>query len=81
MPDFGYPDPWGEFDLAGHHFSAHLPGGPPDVWTIIVTRDDEEVRRETVSMMHAPRFGPDQEDVARLDRRIEEIIRELGLES
>ncbi len=72
----------GAFVLADHHFACFLPDGPdePQVWTIVVTKDGREVRRETVPLMYEPRFGPDVGDCAARDERVEEIIKELGLE-
>ncbi len=72
----------GAFDLSGYHFACYLPSSDrsEQVWTIIVTKGDEEVRRDKVSLLYAPRFGPDVGDVAARDARVEEIIKEMGLE-
>ena len=73
---------WGEFDIADHHFTAALPGSDTDdqVWTIVVTKLGEEVRRETIPLNYRPTYGPDVSDVDALNERIEEIVKELGLE-
>lgn len=73
---------YGEFDLDGHHFQVLWPenSSEPTEWTIIVTRDAVEVRRETLRMTYAPRFGADVGDVNALNARVEEIIQELGLQ-
>ncbi len=75
-------EPYGTFTLAGHAFACYLPDGPsdPQVWTIVVSEDGKEVRRETIPLLYEPRFGPDVGDVAARDARIEEIIKEFGLE-
>ncbi len=70
------------FTLAGHVFTAELPASSadPQVWTITVAKGDVIVRTETIPLMYRPVFGPDVGDVASRDARIEEIIKELGLE-
>jgi hypothetical protein len=75
-------EPYGTFTIAGHIFACYLPdtSRDPQVWTIVVTKDGQEIRRETIPLNHEPRFGPDFEDVAYRDTRIEDIIKELGLE-
>jgi hypothetical protein len=72
----------GVFDLSGYHFACYLPASDDDeqVWTIIVTQGDKEIRRDTVKLTHAPRFGPAMDDIAARDIRVEEIIKEMGLE-
>lgn len=74
-------DPYGVFDLAGCHFACYLPmsGSDEQVWTIIVTKDGKEVRRDKVQLLHAPVFGPDVGDVGSLNDRVEEMIKEMGL--
>jgi len=73
---------WGEFDIGEHHFTASLPDSDTESqdWTIVVTKHGEEVRRETIPLTYRPRFGPDVGDVGELNGRIEEIIKELGIE-
>ena len=75
------PDPDGTFTLADHIFTCFLPSSDDEesVWTITVTKDGRELRRETLPLLYRPIFGPDIEDCAVLDERIEEIIKELGL--
>lgn len=72
----------GAFELSGYHFACYLPTSSTDehVWTITVTKEDVEIRRDTIRLLHAPVFGPDVEDVVARDARIEEIIKEMGLE-
>ena len=76
------PKPYGEFDLAGHHFACYLPtsSAGPVAWTVLITLEGVEIRRETIPMFYAPTFGPDAGDVAAMNARVEEIIGELGLE-
>jgi hypothetical protein len=73
---------YGTFTLNGYVFTRFLPSSANErcEWLITVTRDGTEVRRETVSIVYAPIFGPDVEDVARCDARVEEIIKDMGLE-
>jgi hypothetical protein len=72
----------GTFDLADHTFTCYLPSSDAEdqVWTIIVTKHGETVRRETIPLMYRPVWGPDVGDCAARDARVEEIIKELGLE-
>jgi len=72
----------GSFELSGHTFTCYLPSSDaePQEWTIIVTRDGETVRRETIPLLYRPIFGPDVGDCAARDYRVEQIIKELGLE-
>jgi len=74
--------PEGEFDLSGYHFACYLPRSDEDeqVWTIVITQGDKEVRREKIPLSYRPIFGPDISDMAERDARIEEIIKEMGLE-
>jgi hypothetical protein len=72
---------WARFELGGHTFIASLPDGAADeqVFTIRILRGAAEIRSETFPLIHPPLFGPDGDDVAALEERVEEIIRELGL--
>jgi len=73
---------YGTFTIKDHLFTSLMPSSDaePRQWTIVVTRGDEEVRRETLEMLYAPVFGADVGDVAALNERVEAIIKELGLE-
>ncbi len=75
-------EPLGTFTLADHVFTCFLPrsDNDPRVWTVIVTKDGREVRREEIPLAYRPIFGPDVSDVATRDARVEEIIKELGLQ-
>ena len=72
---------WSRFELGGRTSIASLPDGAADeqVFTIRILRGAAEIRSETVPLFHPPLFGPDGDDVAALQERVEEIIRELGL--
>jgi hypothetical protein len=72
----------GTFTIADHEFACYLPSSnkEPQVWTIIVSKADRELLRDTVPLLHEPIFGPDVDDVSARDERVEEIIKELGLE-
>jgi hypothetical protein len=72
---------WARFELGGHTFIASLPDGAADeqVFTIRILRGAAEIRSETFPLIHPPLFGPDGDDVAALQERVEQIIRELGL--
>ena len=73
---------WAQFELKGHTFIAYLPSDDTEeqVFTISVLKDGTELHRETVALFHRPIFGPDVEDVATLNEKVEEIIADLGLE-
>lgn len=73
---------YGEFELAGHRFVAFGPesDADPREWQIVVSKDGEEVLREKVPMLYAPRFGVDVEDAAARDAAVERIIKKLELE-
>lgn len=75
-------EPVGTFTLAGHVFACFLPNSDSDlqVWTITVTKAGQEVHREEIPLTHRPIFGPDVSDIDTRDARIEEIIKELGLD-
>jgi allophanate hydrolase subunit 1 len=72
----------GEFDLGDYHFACYMPSSNQEVceWTIRVTKENELIIEETIPMVYEPIFGPDEEDVIARDTRVEEIIKELGLE-
>ena len=72
---------WSRFELGGYTFIASLPDSAAEeqVFTIHVRRGAAEIRSETVPLFHPPLFGPDVDDVAALQERVEEIIRELDL--
>jgi hypothetical protein len=72
---------WSRFELDGYTFIASLPDKYVDeqVFTICVMRGDATIRSETIPLIHEPIFGPDVDDVASLNGRVEEIITELGL--
>lgn len=73
---------YASFGLAGHLFQATMPDSPgePQEWTISVEKDGQLVRRDTLPMIYAPRFGADAGDVQALNERVEQIIAEMGLE-
>lgn len=76
------PSEYASFRLAGHHFLAMMPSNStePRVWTLVIVKGPDEIRREEIPMLYEPRFGPDVGDVRDLNDRIEAIIKELGLE-
>lgn len=73
---------WARFELKGHSFVAYLPSDDAEesVFTLSVVSDGTELRREKIALFHRPIFGPDVEDVAMLNEKVEEIIADLGLE-
>jgi hypothetical protein len=75
-------DEWSRFELGGHLFVAFLPSSDDEdqVFTLVVSKDGRELRREAIPLLHRPIFGPDAGDVAALNARVEAVIRELGLE-
>lgn len=80
--DDSQAEPWGTFSLNGHDFTCRLPASfdEPQVWTILVEKSGEVVRRETIPLDYPSTWGPDTCDVNQLNERIEEIIKELRLE-
>lgn len=74
-------DEWNRFELGGHVFVAYLPSAASEAptFTLSVLKSGTEIRRETLPLLYPPIFGPDAEDVARLDDRVEAVIKELGL--
>jgi hypothetical protein len=72
---------WSRFELGGYTFTASLPDSAAEaqVFAIRVLRGAAEIRSETLPLIHPPIFGPDADDVAALNERVEEIIAELGL--
>lgn len=80
--DHSQDNAWGTFSLNDHTFTCRLPASfeEPQVWTILVEKTGEMVRHETIPLDYPSIWGPDVSDVARLNERIEAIIKELGLE-
>lgn len=75
---------WSRFELGGYRFVAFLPDSGADTmsWTIVITDISgakRPGREEHVTLTHAPRFGPDVDDVAQLEERVEQLILELGI--
>lgn len=70
------------FDIAGGRVSAYMPMNDEDdlVWTIEFVKDDAVQHTATVEMIHPPIFGPDVEDLFKLNETIELLITEWGLE-
>ena len=75
-------DLFGKFDIGGGTMYAYGPATDEEnqEWLIIFKRDDHIVHQEVVEMMYAPVFGYDADDIARLNSRVEELIKELDLE-
>ena len=75
-------DLFGKFDIGGGTIYAYGPATDKEnrEWLIIFKRDDHIVHQEVVEMLYAPVFGYDAGDIAALNSRVEELIRELDLE-
>lgn len=75
-------DLFGKFDIGGGTMYAYGPATDEEnrEWLIIFKRDDRIVYQEAVGMLYAPVFGYDADDIAVLNSRVEEIIKELDLE-
>jgi hypothetical protein len=72
---------WARVELGDDTFIASLPACADEaqVFTVRVGRGATEIRADTVPLIHPPIFGPDGGDVAAMEERFEEIIKELGL--
>lgn len=74
---------WGDFDLEGYHFNAEYGDnqqGHPH-WFLTVSDQKGGARRcLEIPMVYTPTFGPDVDDVATLNEKVENVIKELGLE-
>lgn len=75
-------DLFGKFGIDGGTMYAYGPASDEEFrdWLIIYEKDNEIIHEEYVHMMYAPVFGYDAGDIAALNIRIEEIIKELDLE-
>jgi hypothetical protein len=73
---------YASFTLKEHRFEAYIPDSDeePHRFTLVITLGDKEIRREYIPMHYPCLFGVDVADIADLEERTEEIIRELGLE-
>lgn len=69
------------FNIAGGRVSAYMPMNDEDdlVWTIEFVKDGV-VHTATAPMIHPPIFGPDVEDLFKLNETIELLIKKWGLE-
>lgn len=75
-------DLFGKFGIDGGTLYAYGPASDEEFqdWLVVYEKDNEIIHEEYVSMMYAPVFGYDAEDIAALNSRVEEIIKELDLE-
>ena len=75
-------DLFGKFGIDGGTMYAYGPASDEEFqnWLIVYEKDSKIIHEEYVGMMYAPVFGYDVEDIAALNRRVEEIIKELDLE-
>ena len=81
---------YSRFSLKDCTFIAFGPESDGEVreWTLRVLKNDyventqkaEVVKEIRIPISHRPIFGYDEEDLARLDEKVEEIIKELKLE-
>lgn len=74
---------WGEFILNDHLFQSSYYADDElenRHWETKVSKNNEIIKKLNIPMMYNPIFGPDVEDVARLEEETEKIIQELGLE-
>lgn len=74
---------WGDFDLEGYHFNAEYGNnkhGYPN-WFLTVSGQKGSAKRcFEIPMVYTPTFGPDVDDVATLNEKVEAVIKELDLE-
>lgn len=73
---------YGEFDLNGWHFKAEMPDSDdePRQWTITFSNPEGLEHVRSATMLYAPIFGPDIDDVATLNETIEAVIEEYAIE-
>lgn len=75
-------DLFGKFDIGGGTMYAYGPASDEEFrdWRIVYEKDNEIIHEEYVHMMCPPVFECDADDIAVLNSRVEEIIKELDLE-
>lgn len=74
-------DLFGKFDIDGGTMYAYGPDIDEDrYWRVVYEKDDWVVYQEKIDMLYEPVFGYDAGDIAALNKRVEEIIKELDLE-
>lgn len=75
-------DLYGKFDISEGVMFAYGPAGPDEerCWKVVFEKNGEEVHSDKLEMFFEPIFGYDAGDVAYLNQRIEELIKEWGLE-
>lgn len=74
---------WNEYTIGNYTFEAFIPTDSSEKgWRLSVTETatGHLAVERLILMTHAPVFGPDVDDVAELNRNVEEVIKELGLE-
>lgn len=85
--DFSELDPYGEFTEDGWHVKAYAPatGDQPTRWTVAFHKtdssgsiEDSPQRVEHIPMLYRPVFGFDVGDVAALEARVDEVLREIA---
>ena len=86
--DPGALEEYGRFSENGYLVKAFMPVRPaqPRRWTVrayeeaavAAEGDPEPLREITLPMVHEPVFGADAADVAALEKRVGELMRELG---
>lgn len=71
----------GQFDLEDWHFEKFEPGSDSEPREVhIVATNGTQTRRWTVPLFHPNIFGLDVEDAESVNAKVEEAIKELGLE-
>lgn len=75
-------DLFGKFDIGGGTMYAYGPATEKEFrdWLVVYEKDNKIIHEEYVHMMYPPVFGYDDGDIAVLNSRVEEIIKELDLE-
>ena len=73
--------PYGSFEIAGGRMSAYMnTASDPAEWIIEFVKDGERAWEDRILLQRDPTFGPDAADELLLGQRIEELIKEYGLE-
>ena len=70
---------YADFDERGYHVEAYLPTNAkePQEWVVKAHKDGELVKEIHVPMFIAPRFGPDSNDVRKLEEETDKLMKSL----
>lgn len=71
---------YGSFDDDRFHVEAFMPCDETELnqWTIRIFKDTVLIRQETIPMDYVPTFGPDVSDVAVMEERTDQLLKEMN---